>query len=67
MPIWAFHGGADPVVSLERDQACVDAVKANGNEDVKFTVYPGVGHNCWDMTYDNPELYDWFLSKSLPK
>lgn len=67
MPIWAFHGGDDPVVSLERDQACVDAVKANGNEDVKFTVYPGVGHNCWDMTYDNPELYDWFLSKSLPK
>ena len=66
-PLWSFHGDADNVVSLDRDRACVDAVKANGNEDVKFTVYPGVGHNCWDITYDNQELYDWFLSKSLKK
>jgi len=29
--------------------------------DVKFTVYPGVGHDCWTQTYDNPELYNWFL------
>lgn len=67
MPLWAFHGDADNVVSLERDRACVEAVQANGNEDVKFTVYPRVGHNCWDITYDNEELYDWFLSKSLKK
>ena len=39
----------------------VDAVKAaKGN--VKFTIYPGVGHNSWSKTYANPALYQWFLS-----
>ncbi len=67
IPIWAFHGDADPVVKLETDQATVDAVKKAGNEDVKFTIYPGVGHDCWNITYDNQELYEWFLSKSVVK
>ena len=30
--------------------------------DVKLTVYPDLGHDCWTVTYDNPQLYDWFLS-----
>jgi hypothetical protein len=29
---------------------------------VKFTVYPDLGHDCWTVSYDNPELYEWFLS-----
>ncbi|MCF0233414.1 MAG: prolyl oligopeptidase family serine peptidase [Thermoguttaceae bacterium] len=64
-PIWAFHGDADGAVNYEKDKALVEAVKAAGNEDIVLTTYPGVGHDCWTRTYDNPELYDWFLSKSL--
>ena len=33
------------------------------NKDVKLTIYDGVGHNSWDLTYDNQEIYDWLLSK----
>jgi len=29
--------------------------------DVRCTVYPGVGHDSWTQTYDDPELYEWFL------
>lgn len=39
----------------------VDAVKQAGNQDVKFTRYPDAGHDCWTESYNNPELYDWFL------
>jgi len=27
--------------------------------------YPGVGHNCWDLTYAMPELYEWLLGACL--
>jgi hypothetical protein len=33
--------------------------------NVKFTVYPDAGHDAWTATYNNPELYDWFLQHSL--
>ena len=61
IPIWAFHGADDPVVPLERSQEMVDAVNHAGGH-AKLTVYPGVGHDSWTETYNNDELYQWFLS-----
>ncbi len=60
MPIWIFHGGKDPTVPIKEAQDMVDALKAVGS-DVKFTVYPDAGHDSWTVTYDNPDLYTWFL------
>lgn len=60
VPVWAFHGAEDDVVKLEVGQQMVDALRACGG-NVRFTVYPGVGHDSWTRTYDNPELYEWFL------
>ena len=62
MPIWAFHGEADPVVKIAGDQAMVDAAKAAG-ADIKFTTYPGVGHNSWGKAYTEPELDAWILAR----
>jgi hypothetical protein len=39
----------------------VEALKQVGNEP-KFTVYPDAGHDAWTETYNNPALFDWFLS-----
>lgn len=61
LPIWVFHGDADEVVSIDESRKMVDALKAVGG-NVTFTVYPGVGHDSWTQTYDNPELYEWLLS-----
>ena len=61
IPIWAFHGGKDPVVFPEESKKMVDAVNIRGG-NAKLTVYPENGHNAWDDTYSNPELYRWFLS-----
>jgi len=60
VPIWAFHGAKDKAVPISRDQEMVDAVKASGG-NVKFTIYPDTGHDSWTVTYENNELYDWFL------
>jgi predicted peptidase len=61
LPIWVFHGDADPSVPVKKSDDMVEALKKVG-ADVKFTKYPGVGHDCWTQSYANPELYTWFLS-----
>lgn len=60
LPVWAFHGAADPVVPLKRSEAMVRALEACGG-DVRLTTYPSVGHDSWTVTYANPELYEWLL------
>ncbi|HYD84696.1 MAG TPA: dienelactone hydrolase family protein, partial [Opitutus sp.] len=62
MPIWAFHGDADQVVPVERSQEMIDAIKKLGGSP-RFTAYPGVGHDSWTATYDDPEVYEWLLAQ----
>ncbi len=63
-PVWIFHGGADDTVPVENSRKLDEALKAAGG-DVRYTEYPGVGHNSWDRAYAEPELMPWLLSKSL--
>ena len=34
---------------------------------VRFTVYAGAGHNCWDQAYNTDALYRWMLAQSRGK
>lgn len=61
LPVWAFQGAKDPVVSPIEHQKMVDALKASGG-NVRFTMYPEAGHDCWTQTYDNEALYTWLLA-----
>lgn len=61
--VWAFHGAKDTEVPYEESERLVQALKELGS-DIRFTLYPDIGHDSWTMTYQNKELYDWFLSKS---
>ena len=60
VPVWAFHGAKDPVVPLKESEDIVNAIKERGG-DAKLTVYPEAGHDSWTETYNNQELYDWFM------
>lgn len=62
VPVRAYHGDADRVVPIARQQACVDALRACGG-DVTFTVYPGVGHDAWVPAYDDAGLVPWLLQQ----
>lgn len=64
LPIWAFHGDADPVVPLRHSERMVAAVREAGGAP-RFTVYPGVGHNSWDRAYGEEQLPEWLLGQSL--
>ena len=62
MPVWIFHGNADQVVPVE------NSIKAHNeliliNDQVKLTIYPGVGHDSWTETYANEAVYAWLLNQ----
>jgi predicted peptidase len=62
LPIWVFHGAKDPVVPLNHATTMVDAIRAAGG-NIKLTIYPEGKHDVWTATYDNSELYRWFLEQ----
>ena len=39
------------------------ALKAAG-ADVRYTEYPGVGHNAWDWDYEQPPMITWMLKQA---
>ena len=60
VPIWLFHGKLDKAVSVENSLLIYELLKPI-NPNVKITIYENVGHNSWDVTYDNEKLYEWML------
>jgi predicted peptidase len=61
VPVWAFHGAKDPTVPLTESHRMVYHLRQAGAE-VRLTVYPDAGHNSWEQTYNNQEVYDWLLA-----
>ena len=67
VPIWAFHGDADGTVNVSGSVNPLNALNQcdPAPVDAKLTIYPGVGHNSWDMTYNlsaGHDPYAWLLS-----
>ena len=59
LPIWVFHGEEDASIPISESETMVDRLKSMGYK-VRFTRYPGVGHNSWELAYTKDELYEWF-------
>ncbi len=76
VPTWAFHGDADKTVLPSRSIDMINAINEfNPSPNAKLTIYPGVGHNSWSITYDgtgmgtesneydtfNQSIFDWMF------
>ena len=61
LPIRAYHGDADPVVPVFLSRDLVREVNERGG-NAELIEYPGVGHDSWTRTYDDPDFYKWLLS-----
>jgi len=62
MPIWVFHGEEDQSIPISESEMMVARLKEMGR-DVRFTRYPGVGHDSWVKAYNTEALYDWFMEQ----
>ena len=61
-PVWVFHGSDDAVVPVSESRLMVDALKAAGG-NVRYSEYPGVGHNVWLNVIAERDLLPWMLSQ----
>lgn len=62
VPVWTFHGDADGTVPVTATTDLIDALEKAGGKP-KLTIYPGVHHDSWTMTYNNPEVIRWLFSQ----
>ena len=62
LPIWIFHGAADPIVPVTESRLVVDALRRAGS-NVRYTEYPRVGHDAWTRAYGEPEMMRWLLKQ----
>ncbi|MCW5963521.1 MAG: hypothetical protein KIT83_05735 [Bryobacterales bacterium] len=63
--VWAFHGDRDQVVPPSRSREMVDAIRRAGGM-VRYTEFPGMGHNIFEAAYGEAELVDWLFAQRLP-
>jgi predicted peptidase len=63
MPVWVFHGEKDDAVPVDQTRELMAALKRAGAspDRVKATYYPDANHNCWDKTYREEAIGEWFL------
>lgn len=61
VPVWAHHGEIDHVVKVEESIKMIEAIKKYGGE-TKLTIYPGIDHNSWTPTFENPQVFEWLLA-----
>lgn len=61
-PIWAFHGEVDSVVPVRSTREMIAAVEKAGGKPTA-TYYPGVDHDSWTRTYDDPAVIRWMLEQ----
>lgn len=59
-PVWVFHGDSDKVVPVSNSRLMVNSLKAAGAR-VKYSEYPGVGHDSWTPAFAEPGLLEWMF------
>ena len=64
IPLWLFHSRDDNIVSFEGSNSMYKAIKAAGGQKINFTVLDGMGHNAWNATEHNDELFRWIYYQS---
>lgn len=66
LPIWVFHGGADPVVPPDQSRQMIEAIKQAGGNP-KYTEFDGVGHDSWTPAYRDSEALTWMFEQKKGK
>lgn len=64
VPVWIFQGEEDPAVPVSRARTWVAELRKAGGAP-RYTEYPGIGHDAWDVAFKEPELAAWVFAHRL--
>ena len=59
VPIWIFHGSADPVIPVAKSREMAGVL----GENAAYTELPGVKHNSWDPAYMTTGVVEWLVTQ----
>lgn len=62
LPIWAFHGATDNVVSASHTENMIHAVREAGGKP-KMTILPGAGHGICKEVCVRSDLWEWLFAQ----
>lgn len=62
VPTRIVHGADDPVVPVSESRKMARALEAAGGS-FHYEELPGVGHDCWDQAFADPELPCWLFAQ----
>ncbi|MCR9064846.1 MAG: hypothetical protein NXI00_12820 [Cytophagales bacterium] len=83
LPVWAFLGSNDNLIKAFSENGSVPMIMGINDSKpsipAKVTIYPGVGHDSWTITYNGEgqknaitaydpydvDLYDWMLQYTM--
>lgn len=63
---WLFNGEKDSTVFPVNARNMADALKKAG-ATVKLTIYPEIGHDCWDEAFKEPGLFEWIFEQKIKR
>ncbi len=62
IPLWIFQGGQDTNPTPNRTYHYVRNFRNAGGE-VRYYLYPHLGHGTWNTAYKEPDFFSWMLGK----
>ncbi len=63
---WLFNGEKDSTVFPVNARNMADALKKAG-ADIKLTIYPEIGHDCWNKAFIEPGLFEWMFKQKIKR
>ncbi len=66
IPLWIFHGEKDDVVKPDQSRAIAKALEKL-RAPVKYTEFPGEGHNIGQKVNTDPEVHKWLFAQTRGK
>ena len=63
IPLWIFQGGQDVAPTPARTEGYIKKFREAG-ADVRYTLYPNIGHGVWNTAYGEPDFFSWMRSKN---
>jgi len=62
LPLWVFQGGQDINPTPGRTYQYVRDFRSAG-ANVRYYLYPNLGHGTWNTAYKEPDFFSWMLEK----
>ena len=63
IPLWIFQGGFDVGPSPNKTRRYIQQFRSAG-ADIRYTLYPELGHGTWNMAFAEPDFFSWMLGRN---